>query len=54
MSDSHCLATRWLGLLTEVSEDNPQSQYLIERKRGLSGVRLDLDSHLIAVCRKPA
>jgi len=54
MSDSHCLATRWLGLLAEISEDNPQSQYLIERKRGLSGVRLDLDSHLIAACRKPA
>ena len=56
MSASNCLATSWIRLLAEVSEDDPKWRHLIEME--IEACKepgcLDLGSHLIAICRKPS
>lgn len=56
VSASDCLAVNWGDALDELSEDDPKWQHLIEMEIEASREAgcLDMGTHLIAVCRKPA
>ena len=55
MSASDCLSTNWIELLSELAEDSPKWQQLIEMEIEASQEPgcLDMGTHMIAVCRKP-
>ncbi|MFC2083311.1 class I SAM-dependent methyltransferase [Candidatus Bipolaricaulota bacterium] len=56
LSASNCLTTNWVDLLNEIPEDDPKWQHLIEMEIEACQELgcLDMGTHLIAVCRKPA